>query len=92
MECDEGKEIHKLVKDATDNVRPSKQSKELKSYIDYSSGLIIEGITNGIDSSRTYMAEQTSYQYNVFNGLADCKYLFFASLYTLANTLHRKSQ
>lgn len=66
----EGKEIHKLMKDTTDNVRPNKQSKEWKSYIDYVNGLVIEGITNGIDSSMTYMAEQISYQYNVQNGLA----------------------
>ena len=58
------------MKDTTDNVRPNKQSKEWKSYIDYVNGLVIEGITNGIDSSMTYMAEQISYQYNVQNGLA----------------------
>ena len=66
----EGKEIHKLMKDTTDNVRPNKQSKEWKSYVDYVNGLVIEGITNGIDSSMTYLAEQISYQYNVQNGLA----------------------
>ena len=53
----EGKEIHKLMKDTTDNVRPNKQSREWKSYIDYVNGLVIEGITNGIDSSMTYLAE-----------------------------------
>ena len=53
----EGKEIHKLMKDTTDNVRPSKQSPEWKSYVDYVNGLVIEGITNGIDSSMSYLAE-----------------------------------
>jgi dynein heavy chain len=53
----EGKEIHKMMKDTTDNVRPNKQSKEWKSYVDYVNGLVIEGITNGIDSSMTYLAE-----------------------------------
>jgi len=56
-----GKEIHKLMKDTTDNVRPNKQSKEWKSYVDYVNGLVVEGITNGIDSSMTYLAEQISY-------------------------------
>ena len=64
----EGKEIHKLMKDTTDNVRPNKQSKEWKSYVDYVNGLVIEGITNGIDSSMTYLAEQINYQYNVEKG------------------------
>jgi len=61
----EGKEIHKLMKDTTDNVRPNKQSREWKSYVDYVNGLVIDGITNGIDSSMTYLAEQINYQYNV---------------------------
>ena len=64
----EGKEIHKLMKDTTDNVRPNKQSKEWKSYVDYVNGLIIEGITNGIDGSMTYLAEQIDYQYNLEKG------------------------
>lgn len=53
----QGKEIHKLMKDTTDNVRPNKQSKEWKSYVDYVNGLVVDGITNGIDSSMTYLAE-----------------------------------
>jgi len=57
------------MKDTTDNVRPNKQSKEWKSYVDYVNGLVIEGITNGIDSSMTYLAEQVSYSYNVEKGL-----------------------
>jgi dynein heavy chain len=66
----EGKEIHKLMKDTTDNVRPNKQSKEWKSYIDYVNGLVIEGITNGIDSSMTYLAEQINFHYNATHALA----------------------
>ena len=61
----EGKEIHKLMKDTVDNVRPAnKKSIEWLSYVDYVNGLVIEGITNGIDSSMTYLAEQISIQYN----------------------------
>jgi dynein heavy chain len=57
----EGKEIHKLMKDTVDNVRPAnKKSIEWLSYVDYVNGLVIEGITNGIDSSMTYLAEQIS--------------------------------
>ena len=52
----EGKEIHKLMKDTVDNVRPpNKKSIEWLSYVDYVNGLVIEGITNGIDSSMTYL-------------------------------------
>jgi len=65
----QGKEIHKLMKDTTDNVRPNKQSREWKNYVDYVNGLVIDGITNGIDSSMTYLAEQISYSYNVNNPL-----------------------
>ena len=61
----EGKEIHKLMKDTVDNVRPAnKKSIEWLSYVDYVNGLVIEGITNGIDSSMTYLAEQISIAYN----------------------------
>ena len=40
------------------------------SYVDYVNGLVIEGITNGIDSSMTYLAEQISISYNQHLGLA----------------------
>ena len=67
----EGKEIHKLMKDTVDNVRPAnKKSIEWLSYVDYVNGLVIEGITNGIDSSMTYLAEQISIAYNQHNMLA----------------------
>jgi len=67
----EGKEIHKLMKDTVDNVRPAnKKSIEWLSYVDYVNGLVIEGITNGIDSSMTYLAEQISIAYNQHHMLA----------------------
>ena len=67
----EGKEIHKLMKDTVDNVRPpNKKSPEWLSYVDYVNGLVIEGITNGIDSSMTYLAEQISIAYNQQHMLA----------------------
>lgn len=59
------------MKDTVDNVRPAnKKSIEWLSYVDYVNGLVIEGITNGIDSSMTYLAEQISISYNVHHGLA----------------------
>ena len=65
----EGKEIQKLLKDTVDNVRPDKKSPNWLSYIDYVNGLVVEGITNGIDSSMTYLAEQISINYNKLHGL-----------------------
>ena len=66
----EGKEIHKLMKDTVDNVRPDKKSPMWLSYVDYVNGLVIEGITNGIDSSMTNLAEQISISYNQIHQLA----------------------
>lgn len=60
----EGKEIHKLMKDTVDSIRPDKKSPKWLSYVDYVNGLVIEGITNGIDSSMTYLAEQINIGYN----------------------------
>ena len=58
------------MKDTVDAIKPEKKSPIWIAYVDYVNGLVIEGITNGIDSSMTYLAEQISYQYNVQNGLA----------------------
>lgn len=60
----EGKEIAKLMKDTIDNIKPDKKSKQWLAYVDYVNGLVVEGITNGIDSSMTYLAEQISINYN----------------------------
>ena len=54
----EGKEIAKLMKDTIDNVKPDKKSAQWLAYVDYVNGLVVEGITNGIDSSMTFVAEQ----------------------------------
>ena len=66
----QGKEISKLMKDTVDNVKPDKKSMEWLAYVDYVNGLVIEGITNGINSSMLYLAEQISISYNKINGLA----------------------
>lgn len=65
----DGKEIQKLMKDTFDNVKPDRKSKEWLAYVDYVNGLVVEGITNGIDSSMTFLAEQISINYNKLNGL-----------------------
>lgn len=52
-----GKEIHKLMKDTQDNIKPDKKSPQWMSYQDYINGLVIEGITNGINSSMIFLKE-----------------------------------
>ena len=66
----QGKEVAKLMKDTVDSVKPEKKSPEWLSYMDYVNGLCIEGITNGINSSMLYLAEQISINYNKVNSLA----------------------
>jgi dynein heavy chain len=46
-----GKEIHRLMKDTQDNIKPDKKAPQWLSYQDYINGLIIEGITEGINGS-----------------------------------------
>ena len=46
-----GKEIHRLMKDTQDNIKPEKKSRTWLAYQDYINGLVIDGITNGIDGS-----------------------------------------
>ena len=52
----EGKDIQKLMKDTVDNIKPDKKSMQWLAYVDYVNGLVIEGITNGINSSMSYLA------------------------------------
>lgn len=65
-----GKEILKLMKDTSDHIRPDKKSEQWLAYVDYVNGLVVEGITNGINASMLYLAEQISIPYNKLNGLA----------------------
>ena len=44
------------MKDTVDNVKPDKKSIQWLAYVDYVNGLVIEGITNGINSSMSYLA------------------------------------
>jgi len=59
-----GKDITKLMKDTADNIKPDKKSPTWLSYVDYVNGLIIEGITHGINSSMVKLAENISISYN----------------------------
>ena len=57
------------MKDTLDNIRPDKKSKQWLSYQDYINGLIIDGITNGINGSMNYLRDQLSIQYNKIHNL-----------------------
>lgn len=52
-----GKEIHKLMKDTADNVKPDKKSSTWLAYVDYVNSLVIEGITKGINFSMSYLSD-----------------------------------
>jgi dynein heavy chain len=66
----EGKDIMKLMKDTVDNIKPDKKSFTWLAYVDYVNGLVIEGITNAIDSSMHDLAQQININYNLAQGLA----------------------
>jgi dynein heavy chain len=46
-----GKEIHKALKDTADNIKPDKKHPTWVAYVDYVNGLVVEGITDGINAS-----------------------------------------
>jgi len=47
-----------------ENIKPDKKSSRWLAYVDYINGLVIEGITVGIESSMKYLADQISIAYN----------------------------
>jgi dynein heavy chain len=59
-----GKEIHKLLKDTFEHIKPDKKSPTWVSYVDYVNSLVIKGITEGICASMGYLADQISIPYN----------------------------
>jgi dynein heavy chain len=65
-----GKDIHKLVKDTTEAIKPDKKSIQWLAYVDYLNSLIIEGVTEGINGSMVYLADQISIKYNQLHGNA----------------------
>jgi dynein heavy chain len=64
-----GKEIQKLMKDTMEQIKPDRKSARWLAYVDYINGLVIEGITVGIESSMHYLAEQINIPYNRHHGL-----------------------
>ena len=65
----QGKEIHKAIKDTADAIKPDKKSETWIAYVDYCNGLVIEGITKGIQCSMHYLSEQINIHYNKQNQL-----------------------
>jgi dynein heavy chain len=63
----QGKEIHKLLRDTMDNIKPDKKGYVWLQYVDYVNGLIIEGITSAINSSMQYLSDQINIKLNVTN-------------------------
>lgn len=63
-----GRDIHKLMKETADYLKPDKKSINWLAYIDYVNGLVIEGITNGIDASLKFLSDQISIPFNKTNG------------------------
>ena len=63
----QGKEIHKLLRDTMDNIKPDKKGYVWLQYVDYVNGLIIEGITSAINSSMQYLSDQINIKLNLTN-------------------------
>lgn len=63
-----GKEIHKALKDSLDHIRPDKKGVNWLSYVDYVNSLVIEGITTGIVKSMTFLSKQINIPYNKHEG------------------------
>jgi len=59
-----GKEIHKALKDTADHIKPDKKAQTWLSYQDYVNGLVIKGITEAIQASMAFLADQISISYN----------------------------
>ena len=59
-----GKDIQKLVKDTTEAIKPDKKSAQWLAYIDYLNSLVIQGITEGVNASMEYLADQISIKIN----------------------------
>jgi len=63
----QGKEIHKLLRDTQDNIKPDKKGAVWLQYVDYVNGLLIEGITTAINSSMEYLCQQINIKENAVN-------------------------
>lgn len=66
---DDGKEIHKFMKDTADAIKPDKKSDEWIAYVDYLNGLVLEGMTTAIVASLKFVSDQISINYNKVHAL-----------------------
>jgi dynein heavy chain len=64
----QGKEIHKALKDTADNIKPNKTSVIWLDYQSYVNSLVIEGVTSGITKSMSFLSDQISIPYNKHHG------------------------
>jgi dynein heavy chain len=66
----QGKEIQNLMKDTLDHIKPDKKGQAWLNYVDYVNSLIIDGVTDAINASMEYMADQINIKYNTQHMLA----------------------
>jgi len=64
----QGKEIHKALKDTFDHIKPDKKSAIWADYVAYVNSLVIEGITNSIIKSMSFLSDQINIPYNKHHG------------------------
>ncbi|KAF4665135.1 hypothetical protein FOL47_004778 [Perkinsus chesapeaki] len=57
MMTEDGKEIHKLVKDSSEALKISKTADTWKSYVDFVNNIIIEGLVSAVAVSLQYLCE-----------------------------------
>jgi hypothetical protein len=53
----QGKEIHKALKDTADHIKPNKTSVIWLDYQSYVNSLVIEGVTTGITKSMSFLSD-----------------------------------
>lgn len=56
------------MKETADYLKPDKKSQNWIAYVDYVNGLVIQGITEGIDASLKFLSDQISIPYNKHHG------------------------
>jgi dynein heavy chain len=64
----QGKEIHKALKDTFDHIKPDKKSVIWADYVAYVNTLVIDGITISIIKSMSFLSDQINIPYNKHHG------------------------
>ncbi|KAF4726241.1 hypothetical protein FOZ62_001950 [Perkinsus olseni] len=57
MMTEDGKEIHKLIKDSSEALKVSKTAETWKSYVDFVNNIVIEGLVSAVAVSLQYLCE-----------------------------------